>query len=77
MLKVGGAGSIGERSHVIVFVIGGATFQEVREVTEVAKEMETPPLFGEERQKRVEQFLLGSTTVCTPDLMVDQIMPPL
>ena len=75
MLKAGGgAGSIAERSQVIVFVIGGATFQEVREVAEVSRGTVRLP-FGGERSRGVEQFLLGSTTVCTSDLMVDLVFP--
>lgn len=74
MLKAGttGAGSAAERPQVIIFVIGGATFQEVREVTEVARAIRA----GGVRRKGVENFLLGSTAISTPDLMLDLALPP-
>lgn len=74
VLKAGatGAGSPAERPQVIIFVIGGATFQEVREVTEVVNSIRA----GGVRQRGVENFLVGSTAVSTPDLTVDLVLDP-
>jgi bacterioferritin-associated ferredoxin len=63
----GGGASPGSRPLVIVFVIGGVTFQEVREVTEVMTACRTCG-------RTVEQVLLGSTTIATPELMQEQIL---
>jgi hypothetical protein len=54
-----------QRPVVVLFVLGGVSPQELREVAEV---MAAAP-----RGRTVEQVLVGATALATPDLVYEQV----